>query len=37
MAISSFTSTRDGSKDLNTDLRVGATVDTITLGEEGEV
>lgn len=35
MRTSSFTSTHDGSRDLNTDLSVRATVDTRTLGRKG--
>lgn len=34
MGTSSFTSTHDGSRDLNTDLCVGATVDTRILGRK---
>lgn len=36
MGTSSFTSSHDGSRYLNTDPCVGATVDTITPGEEAE-
>lgn len=35
MGTSSFTSTQDGSRDLNTDLSVRATVDTRTLWRKG--
>lgn len=34
MGTSSFTSTHDGSRDLNTDICVGAMVDTRTLGRK---
>lgn len=35
MGTSSFTSTHDGSRDSNTDLSAGATMDTRTLGRRG--